>query len=107
MPRGMLKKNKTLTRQPLLVLLYILLYIALLGLVTQPMPLGALKPRLWRMTRLTEVRAAIRLLRFGMRNPNFISLLVDKFHYKYPLIFFYYILKCDVMHLIEKKLFIS
>jgi len=70
----MLNKNKTLTRQPLLVLLYTLLYMALLGLVIQPMPLGALNPRLWRMTRLTEVRAAIRLLRFGMRNPNFIDL---------------------------------
>ena len=36
------------------------------------MPLGALNPRLWRMTRFEEVRAAIRLDSEGMRNPNFI-----------------------------------
>ena len=103
----MLNKNKTLTRQPLLVLLYTLLYIALLGLVIQPMPLGALKPRLWRMTRFTEVRAAIRLVSDGMRNPNFIILFVDKFHYKYPLISFHYILKYDAMGGIAKKLLYS
>ena len=68
----MLNKNTTLTKQPLLVLLYTLLYMAFLGSVIQPIPLGALKPRLCRMMRFTEVRAAIRLLRFGMRNPNFI-----------------------------------
>ena len=62
--------------QPLLVLLYTLLYIALLGLVIQPMPLGALTPRLWRMIRFTEVPAAIRLLIDGMRNPNFIYLVL-------------------------------
>jgi hypothetical protein len=70
----MLIKNKTLTRQPLLVLLYTLLYKALLGFVTHPQPLGALNPRLWRMMRFTEVRAAIRFLMDGTRNPNFIYL---------------------------------
>ena len=69
---GMLNKNTKLTKQPRLVLLYTLLYRAFLGSVIQPIPLGALNPRLWRMTRLTEVRAAIRLVRDGMRNPNFI-----------------------------------
>ena len=67
----MLNKNMKLTKQPLLVLLYTLLYKAFLGSVIQPIPLGALNPRLWRITRLTEVRAAIRLVRDGMRNPNF------------------------------------
>ena len=67
----MLNKNTKLTKQPLLVLLYTLLYKAFLGSVIQPIPLGALNPRLWRITRLTEVRAAIRLVRDGMRNPNF------------------------------------
>ena len=60
------------TRHPFEVLLYTRLYAALLGLVNQPQPLGALKPRLWRMIRFTEVRAAIRLVSDGMRNPNFI-----------------------------------
>ena len=68
----MLNKNTTLTKQPLLVLLYTLLYKAFLGSVIQPIPLGALKPRLCRMMRFTEVRAAIRLVIDGMRNPNFI-----------------------------------
>ncbi len=67
----MLIKNTKLTKQPLLVLLYTLLYKAFLGSVIQPIPLGALNPRLWRITRLTEVRAAIRLESDGMRNPNF------------------------------------
>ncbi|MFD0984020.1 hypothetical protein [Flavobacterium myungsuense] len=53
-------------------MLYTLLYKAFLGSVIQPIPLGALKPRLWRMMRFTEVRAAIRLVIDGMRNPNFI-----------------------------------
>jgi hypothetical protein len=47
---------------------------AFLGLVIQPIPRGALKPRLCAMIRLTDVRAAIRLLIEGMRNPNFIFL---------------------------------
>ncbi len=67
----MLNKNKTLARQPRLVLLYTLLYNAFLGLVTQPHPLGALTPKLWRTIRFTEVRAAIRLVSDGMRKPNF------------------------------------
>ena len=57
--------------QPRLVLLYTWLYKAFLGSVIQPIPLGALNPRLWRITRFTEVRAAIRLVSEGMRNPNF------------------------------------
>ena len=73
----MLNKNTTLTKQPLLVLLYTLLYIAFLGSVIQPIPLGALKPRLCRMIRFTEVRAAIRLVIDGMRNPNFILQLLS------------------------------
>ena len=68
----MLNKNTKLTKQPLLVLLYTLLYKAFLGSVIHPIPLGALNPRLWRMMRFTEVRAAIRLVMDGMRNPNFI-----------------------------------
>ena len=58
----MLSKTTPLSKQPLLVLLYTLLYMAFLGSVIQPIPLGALKPRLWRMMRFTEVRAAIRLV---------------------------------------------
>jgi hypothetical protein len=68
----MLNKNAKLTMQPLLVLLYTLLYKAFLGSVIQPMPLGALNPKLCRMMRFTDVRAAIRLVSDGMRNPNFI-----------------------------------
>ena len=67
----MLNKNTKLTKQPLLVLLYTLLYKAFFGSVIQPIPLGALNPRLWRITRFTEVRAAIRFGSDGMRNPNF------------------------------------
>ena len=59
------------TKQPLDVLLYTLLYMAFLGSVIQPKPLGALKPKLWRITRFNDVRAAIRLVRDGMRKPNF------------------------------------
>lgn len=70
----MLINSKTPSIQPLLVLLYTLLYIARLGFVIQPIPLGALKPRLCRMIRFNEVRAAIRLFRLGMRNPIFIFL---------------------------------
>ena len=79
----MLNRSRKLTKQPLLVLLYTLLYIDLLGLVIQPMPLGALTPKLWRMIRFTEVRAAIRLLKFGMRNPNFIDLALKILYYSY------------------------
>ena len=77
----MLNRSRKLTKQPLLVLLYTLLYIDLLGLVIQPLPLGALTPKLWRMIRFTEVRAAIRLLRLGMRNPNFIDLVLKLLTY--------------------------
>ena len=87
----MLKKNTTLPRQPLLVLLYTLLYNAFSGFVTQPHPLGALNPKLWRMIRLTDVRAAIRLVSDGVRNPNFIfsgckliDFLLKYFHIKTP-----------------------
>ena len=73
---GALNKNTKLTKQPRLVLLYTLLYKAFLGSVIQPMPLGALNPRLLRMIRFTEVRAAIRLVIDGMRNPNFICLII-------------------------------
>jgi hypothetical protein len=68
----MLSKTTPLSKQPLLVLLYTLLYMARLGLVNQPQPRGALKPRLCLKMRFIEVRAAIRLLRLGMRKPNFI-----------------------------------
>jgi len=67
------KKNKIVTIHPDVVLLYTLLYKAFLGLVTQPHPLGALSPRFCRTYLFTDVLAAMRLLRFGMRNPNFIS----------------------------------
>ena len=67
--------NKTMkskfTKQPLEVLLYTLLYAAFFGSVNQPNPLGALKPKLCRTTRFHDVRAAIRLVRDGMRKPNF------------------------------------
>ena len=43
---GTPNKKTKFTKQPLLVLLYTLLYNAFLGLVIQPMPLGALKPKL-------------------------------------------------------------
>ena len=46
------------------------LYKARLGSVSQPQPLGALKPRLCRNTRAREVLAAIRLFSEGIRNPN-------------------------------------
>jgi len=49
-------------------------YMARLGSVIQPIPLGAFKPRLCRMMRFTEVRAAIRLMWDGMRKPNFMVL---------------------------------
>jgi len=45
--------------------------------VNQPKPLGALKPKLWRITRFNDVRAAIRLNRDGMRKPNFKKKLFD------------------------------
>ena len=67
----MLNRNTILSKQPLLVLLYTLLYNAFLGSVIQPIPLGDLNLRLCRMMRLTEVRAAILFVRDGMRNPNF------------------------------------
>ena len=60
--------------QPVVVLLYNLLYAAFFGFVNQPHPLGALKPKLCRTIRLTDVWAAIRLVSDGMRNPNFILL---------------------------------
>jgi hypothetical protein len=47
------------------------LYNAFFGLVIQPHPLGALNPRFWRTYLFRDVLAAIRLLRFGMRKPNF------------------------------------
>ena len=61
----------SVTIQPLVVLLYTRLYNAFFGLVIQPIPLGALNPRLCRMIRLTDVRAAIRFVSDGMRKPNF------------------------------------
>jgi hypothetical protein len=48
---------------------------ARLGLVIQPIPLGAFKPRLCRMMRFTDVRAAMRLVMDGMRKPNFMVLI--------------------------------
>lgn len=71
---GALSSISKFKRQPLLVLLYTLLYIALFGLVIQPMPRGALNPRLWRIIRFTDMRAAMRLLSDGVRNPNFIRI---------------------------------
>jgi hypothetical protein len=64
--------------QPVVVLLYTLLYAAFFGFVSQPIPLGTLKPRLWRTIRFTDVRAAIRLVSDGIRNPNFIMLLCNQ-----------------------------
>ena len=61
------------TIHPVVVLLYTLLYAAFFGLVIQPQPLGALKPRFWRTYLFRDVLAAMRLLRFGMRKPNFIN----------------------------------
>lgn len=58
--------------QPLVVLLYTLLYMYFFGFVNQPYPRGDLIPRLWRITLFHEVRAAIRLVNEGIRKPNFI-----------------------------------
>ena len=44
--RGEINKNTKLTKHPLLVLLYTLLYKAFLGSVIQPIPMGALIPSL-------------------------------------------------------------
>ena len=60
------------TIHPDVVLLYTRLYKAFLGLVTQPQPFGALNPRFCRTYLFRDVLAAMRLLRFGMRKPNFI-----------------------------------
>jgi len=60
------------TIHPDVVLLYTRLYKAFFGLVTQPHPLGALNPRFCRTYLFRDVLAAMRLLRFGMRKPNFI-----------------------------------
>lgn len=60
-----------LNKHPLEVLLYTLLYSAFLGLVNHPIPRGAFRPRLWRITRFTDVLAAILFLMDGMRKPNF------------------------------------
>src|SRR5687768_516165 len=58
------------TRQPLLVRYYTRLYAARFGLVSHPQPRGALSPSECRMYRFTEVRAAIRFFKDGLRkNP--------------------------------------
>ena len=67
------KNSKIDTIHPDVVLLYTRLYNAFLGLVTHPHPLGALNPRFCRTYLFRDVLAAMRLLRFGMRNPNFIQ----------------------------------
>ena len=56
----------SVSMHPRAVRLYTQLYAARFGLVIHPQPLGAFNPRLCRMMRFTEVRAAIRLLRIGM-----------------------------------------
>lgn len=68
-PGAHTKPNTTM--QPVVVRLYTRLYSAFFGLVSQPAPLGALKPRLCRMYRLADKRADKRFLRLGMRKPNF------------------------------------
>lgn len=67
------KSNMITNIQPDVVLLYTRLYKAFFGLVTQPNPLGALNPIFCRTYLFKDVLAAMRLLRFGMRNPNFIK----------------------------------
>ena len=47
------------------------LYAVRFGLVNQPQPRGAFKPRLCRANRAGDVRAAIIFLREGVRRPNF------------------------------------
>jgi len=69
---GIRNNTATFNKQPLLVLLYTRLYAAFLGFVNQPMPRGALKPKLCLKNRFGEVRAAMRFLSDGVRNPNFI-----------------------------------
>lgn len=66
-------KATTKTIHPLDVLLYNRLYAAFLGLVNQPMPRGALKPRLCLNTLLKDVLAAILLFKDGLLYPNFIG----------------------------------
>ena len=47
-----------------------------------PNPFGALNPRLCLIIRFMEVRAAILFVKEGIRNPNFIGLVLqnDYFH---------------------------
>ena len=49
---------------------------SLIYLVKMPNPLGALNPRLCLIIRLMEVRAAILFVKEGIRNPNFIGLVL-------------------------------
>jgi hypothetical protein len=63
--------NPNTTMQPVVVRLYTRLYSAFFGLVSQPAPLGALKPRLCRMYRLADKRADKRFFKLGTRKPNF------------------------------------
>lgn len=52
---------------------------AFFGLVKNPQPRGALKPSECLMTRFTDVRAAIRFFKEGIRNPNFMALTMSRF----------------------------
>src|ERR1035437_8131799 len=61
------------TAQPVVVRLYTRLYAAFRGFVSQPHPRGAFSPRRCRTIRLSDVRAAMRLVSEGIRNPNFMS----------------------------------
>jgi len=65
-------KTARILKQLTVVLLYIRLYKARFGLVTQPQPRGALMPNLLIIIRLIEIRAAIDFLNDGILNPNFI-----------------------------------
>ena len=46
------------------------------GSVKIPNPFGAFNPRLCLITRFIEVRAAILFVKEGIRNPNFIGLVL-------------------------------
>ncbi len=66
------KSNSKMPMQPVVVLVYTLLYINRLGLVIHPMPLGALTPNECLMKRAGDVLADIRFVIEGIRKPNFI-----------------------------------
>lgn len=58
-----------------MVRLWTRLYAARFGLVSHPIPRGALTPSEWRTARFQDVRAAMRFLSEGRRMPNLMAVL--------------------------------